>query len=38
MIDEITGQSGAALVQRIGHVAVLYRPSKDKRQIVLPRG
>ena len=26
------------LVQRIGHTAVLYRPSKDKRHIVLPRG
>ena len=37
MIAEITGKSGAALVQRIGHVAVLYRASKDKRQIVLPR-
>ena len=29
--------SGAELVARIGHVAVLYRPSKDHRQIVLPR-
>ncbi|KRG46657.1 RNA-binding protein [Stenotrophomonas panacihumi] len=38
MIEDITAQTGAALVQRIGHVAVLYRPSKDKRQIVLPRG
>lgn len=37
MIGEITEKSGAALVQRIGHVAVLYRPSKDHRQIVLPR-
>ena len=37
MIAEIAEKSGAALVQRIGHVAVLYRPSKDKRQIVLPR-
>ncbi len=27
----------AALVQRIGHTAVLYRPSTDHRQIVLPR-
>ncbi|WP_345295506.1 ribosome assembly RNA-binding protein YhbY [Luteimonas vadosa] len=27
----------AALVQRIGHVVVLYRQSRDKRQIVLPR-
>lgn len=37
MIGEIVENSGAALVQRIGHVAVLYRPSKDHRQIVLPR-
>jgi RNA-binding protein len=37
MIGEIIEKSGAALVQRIGHVAVLYRPSKDHRQIVLPR-
>ena len=26
-----------ALVQRIGHVAILYRPSTDHRHIVLPR-
>jgi len=38
MIEEIVGQSGSALVQRIGHVAILYRPARDKRQIVLPRG
>ena len=37
MIAEIVDKSGAALVQRIGHVAVLYRQSKDHRQIVLPR-
>ncbi|HEU0307361.1 MAG TPA: ribosome assembly RNA-binding protein YhbY [Lysobacter sp.] len=37
MIGEIAGRVGAALVQRIGHTAVLYRQSKDKRQIVLPR-
>ena len=37
MIAELAEKSGAALVQRIGHVAVLYRPSKDNRQIVLPR-
>ncbi|MEP6906458.1 MAG: ribosome assembly RNA-binding protein YhbY [Pseudoxanthomonas sp.] len=37
MIGEIVEKSEAALVQRIGHVAVLYRPSKDHRQIVLPR-
>jgi len=37
IIDEMVQQTGAALVQRIGHTAVLYRPSEDKRQIVLPR-
>lgn len=37
MIAELAGQTGAALVQRIGHTAVLYRPSKERRQIVLPR-
>ncbi|WP_284176053.1 ribosome assembly RNA-binding protein YhbY [Xanthomonas citri] len=38
MIVELVEQTGSALVQRIGHVAILYRPSKEKRQIVLPRG
>jgi RNA-binding protein len=38
MVTELLGSTGAALVQRIGHVAVLYRPSKENRQIVLPRG
>jgi RNA-binding protein len=37
MIGELARQTDAALVQRIGHTAILYRPSKDKRQIVLPR-
>lgn len=37
MIAEIAEKTDSALVQRIGHVAVLYRPSKDHRQIVLPR-
>lgn len=37
LVSEIVGHTGAVLVQRIGHVAILYRPSKDKRQIVLPR-
>jgi RNA-binding protein len=37
MIGEIAQRTGAALVQRIGHTAILYRPSKDRRQIVLPR-
>ncbi|WP_303638670.1 MULTISPECIES: ribosome assembly RNA-binding protein YhbY [Stenotrophomonas] len=38
MIAEIVQATDSALVQRIGHVAVLYRPSKEQRQIVLPRG
>ncbi|WP_166206465.1 ribosome assembly RNA-binding protein YhbY [Cognatiluteimonas telluris] len=38
LIDELVARCGAALVQRIGHVAVLYKPSQDHRQIVLPRG
>lgn len=38
LIGEIVQATESALVQRIGHVAVLYRPSKEHRQIVLPRG
>ncbi|KFN41365.1 ribosome assembly RNA-binding protein YhbY [Arenimonas oryziterrae] len=37
-IAELTEQSGAALVNRIGHTAVLYRRSKDKPQVILPKG
>lgn len=37
LVDALVAGTGAALVQRIGHTAVLYRPSRDKRQIVLPR-
>ncbi|KGM57022.1 RNA-binding protein YhbY [Lysobacter arseniciresistens ZS79] len=37
MMAELAGRTGAALVQRIGHTVVLYRPGTDKRQIVLPR-
>lgn len=37
LITALAGRTDAVLVQRIGHVAVLYRPSPDKRQIVLPR-
>ncbi|AEQ96890.1 ribosome assembly RNA-binding protein YhbY [Xanthomonas oryzae pv. oryzicola] len=38
LIAELIEQTCSALVQRIGHVAILYRPGKEKRQIVLPRG
>ncbi|KLI98402.1 ribosome assembly RNA-binding protein YhbY [Luteimonas sp. FCS-9] len=37
MIAELVERTASALVQRIGHVAVLYRQSRDRRQIVLPR-
>lgn len=37
LIAALAAQADAALVQRIGHTAVLYRPSTEKRQIVLPR-
>ena len=37
MIGELATRAEAVLVQRIGHTAVFYRPSTDKRQIVLPR-
>jgi RNA-binding protein len=37
LVDELARRADAALVQRIGHVAILYRPSLDHRQIVLPR-
>jgi RNA-binding protein len=37
MAGELARRAGAALVQRIGHTAVLFRPSKDNRRIVLPR-
>lgn len=38
MVADLVVRTGAALVQRIGNVAVYYRPSTDKRHIVLPRG
>ncbi|WP_240099101.1 ribosome assembly RNA-binding protein YhbY [Thermomonas flagellata] len=37
LIAALAAQADAALVQRIGHTAVLYRPSAERRQIVLPR-
>jgi len=33
MIQEMCEQAGATLVQRIGHVAVLYRQNPDKPRI-----
>ncbi len=37
-IEQLVERSGAALVQRVGNMATLYRPSSDKPQIVLPKG
>lgn len=37
-IEALVEQSDAALVGRIGHVAVLYRRSKDKPLVILPKG
>ena len=37
LIAQLCERTGAALVQRIGHTAVLYRPARDRRRIVLPR-
>jgi RNA-binding protein len=36
-IAAIVERSGAALIQRVGHTATLYRASSDKPQIELPR-
>ena len=37
LVGDLVQRADAALVQRIGNVAILYRPSSDHRQIVLPR-
>jgi RNA-binding protein len=37
-IAALVDGSDAALVARIGHVAVLYRRSKDKPLVILPKG
>jgi RNA-binding protein len=37
-IGELEEKSAASLVSRIGHTAVLYRRSKDKPLVILPRG
>ena len=36
LIDAMTSQSGAELVNRIGHTAGLYRRSKDQPLVILP--
>lgn len=37
IVADLAARADAALVQRIGHVAILYRPNEEQRRIVLPR-
>lgn len=37
LIEAIVDRVEAAQVQRVGNIATLYRPSRDKPQIILPR-
>lgn len=37
-IDELVERSGAALVQRVGNIATVFRASSENPQLVLPRG
>jgi RNA-binding protein len=37
IVADLATRTDAALVQRIGHVAILYRPNEEQRRIVLPR-
>lgn len=37
MIRALCEATGAELVQRIGHVAVLWRPNPEQRRVPLPR-
>ena len=37
-IVALSEQSEATLVSRIGHTAILYRRSKDKPLVILPKG
>lgn len=36
ILDQLAEATGAELVQRIGHVALYYRPRTDKPGILLP--
>lgn len=37
VVDQLLSRTGAALVQRIGNLAVLFRRNREKPLIVLPR-
>jgi RNA-binding protein len=36
MLEDLAQRTGSALVQRIGHVAVLYRPNPEMGKLVIP--
>ena len=36
ILDELAARTGSELVQRIGHVALYYRPNPEKPGILLP--
>jgi RNA-binding protein len=36
IITELCASSGAALVQRVGNMALLYRQNPEKKKIVIP--
>jgi RNA-binding protein len=36
LLEELAASTGAELVQRIGHVALFYRPNKEHPGILLP--
>ena len=37
IISSLVGSSGSALISRVGNIAALYRPRKEKPRIVLPK-
>lgn len=37
MLRRVCGDLDATLIQRVGHVALLYRPNPDESKITLPR-
>ena len=36
IISQLCADTGAVLVQRIGHIALIYRANRDKPRITLP--
>ncbi|MEM9058410.1 MAG: ribosome assembly RNA-binding protein YhbY [Pseudomonadota bacterium] len=36
VLDELAEKAGATVVQRVGNVALLYRPNPDKPRVDLP--